>query len=253
MIVCEVGLNHVGNVAYSFDYIARLTSCACDAITYQIREDEFYLNDSFVNTKLPLDHYKEIKKISNKSNKKFGIALANYTKIDMCENIDVDFYKVLSWDLDNYDFINNLLQTDKLVYISTGMSEINDIIRFFTFFEDSKHFSNIRLIHTQLSNEIKHVNFKVIPYLQKKCGVPVGYGHHCDSENVLHASPICEPSDIFFYVRGEQDIKHPDQSHALSLNDVTSTIRILKDVGISVGTETKIKMKNNIDKENLNL
>ena len=93
----------------------------------------------------------------------------------------------------------------------------------------------------------------MIPYLYQKCGVPVGYGHHCDSENVLYASPICEPSDIFFYVRGEHDLKHPDQSHALSLKNVKNSIRILQDIQISVGTETKIKMKNNIDIENLNL
>ena len=59
--------------------------------------------------------------------------MADYTKINMCESIDVDFYKVLSWDLDNYNFISNLLKTEKPVYVSTGMSEIKDIIRFVSF------------------------------------------------------------------------------------------------------------------------
>ena len=72
MIVCEVGLNHVGNVDYSHDYISCLTTSDCEGITYQIREDEFYSNDAFVNSRLPLDHYREIKKICNKNKKSSG-------------------------------------------------------------------------------------------------------------------------------------------------------------------------------------
>jgi len=42
MIVCEVGLNHLGNEEYSTMYVEKLSKSNCDAISYQIREPEFY-------------------------------------------------------------------------------------------------------------------------------------------------------------------------------------------------------------------
>ena len=45
MIVCEVGLNHLGNEEYSTMYVEKLSKSKCDAISYQIREPKFYEKD----------------------------------------------------------------------------------------------------------------------------------------------------------------------------------------------------------------
>ena len=44
MIICEIGLNHFGDIGYSNEYVDVLSSTGCDAFTYQIREKEFYKN-----------------------------------------------------------------------------------------------------------------------------------------------------------------------------------------------------------------
>ena len=47
MIVCEVGLNHLGNEEYSTMYMEKLSKSKCDAISYQIREPKFYAKDKY--------------------------------------------------------------------------------------------------------------------------------------------------------------------------------------------------------------
>ena len=38
MIICEIGLNHLGNLEYSKKYVEYLSNIDCDALTYQIRK-----------------------------------------------------------------------------------------------------------------------------------------------------------------------------------------------------------------------
>ena len=153
MIICEVGLNHMGNEEYSHEYVNHLINIKCDAITYQIREEGFYQNERYNRFDLSINHYKSLINRSHESNKKFGIALADHQLISQCEEIGVDFYKVLSWDLNSYDFIDNLLQTNKPLYLSTGMSPIEEIDKFYEKFKDNKLASkNIRLVRFKNRN-----------------------------------------------------------------------------------------------------
>ena len=116
MIFCEVGLNHLGDENFSNYYLNYLSSSNCDAISYQIREKEAYLDPKYSGYELSLEHYNSLKK---KSKKMFGIALANTNLVNDIEMINPDFYKVLSWDLSNYDFIDDLLsKTDTAFFVA---------------------------------------------------------------------------------------------------------------------------------------
>ena len=150
MIICEVGLNHLGREDYSNMYVDELLKTDCDAITYQIREKEFYERDKYKGFDLSFEHYNSlnawiVRDSENKlTDKKFGIALANHDLIGECENIGVDFYKTLSWDLNNYDFIDKLLETGKPIHISTGTSAIEGLQKFHKRYGNNK---NLNFIH----------------------------------------------------------------------------------------------------------
>ena len=47
MIICEVGVNHLGSKTYSDEYFKTLMDTDCDAVTYQIREKDFYERDEY--------------------------------------------------------------------------------------------------------------------------------------------------------------------------------------------------------------
>ena len=104
MIVAEVGLNHMGRLGYSFKYLERLVISDIDAVTYQVREKDFYLKEQYAELELPLDHYKLIKNNLNQVGIKFGVALANHSLVDTFEEINVDFYKTLNIYINRHKF-----------------------------------------------------------------------------------------------------------------------------------------------------
>jgi len=239
VIVAEVGLNHQGKLGYSFEYIEQLVLTNIDAITYQIREEEFYLEGEYADLNLPISHYKIVKSHLHQHDKKFGVALANHTLVDELEEIGVDFYKTLSWDINSFDFLDRLIETKKPIFISTGMSSIDKIDRVFNRYPDA----NITFIHTQLQFEIENVNLLAIDFLKNRYNFPVAFGNHCENPKVLYTSVAFNPSDIFMYIKTDEDIQHIDEKHSVRLSNVNELVDDLKELPKSLGQASKFDIE----------
>ena len=245
MIIAEIGLNHLGDEEYLAEYISNLIHSPVDAITVQIRESEFYDNTEYSNLFLDLGIYDGISKTIKKSNKKFGVALADVRYVTFFDEI-VDFYKILSKDLGNNKFINEFVNlTDKPIYISTGLSSYDEIEAFVAKIDDSKK-KNVTLIHTRLSNKVEHTNLKAIKRMKDFFDYPIAFGNHCENHNVTYAALSFEPSSIFLYVKGNRDSKHPDDKHAVRLEKISQFCKNINEIKDAIGSGTKTNTKNTI-------
>ena len=150
MIVAEIGINHMGDEKYAKTYIDRLSQSKIDAITFQVREKSFYKKVRWQSFLLSDKFYKSAITKIRLNNKKVGIAISDTKKIDFFESLNVDFYKILSKDLLNNKLLTSVLNTSKNVYVSTGMSPMEDISLMLENFADQR--SQISLIHTQLTH-----------------------------------------------------------------------------------------------------
>tara|TARA_R100000742_G_C4279616_1_gene104755 strand:- start:5325 stop:6101 length:777 start_codon:yes stop_codon:yes gene_type:complete len=247
MIICEVGLNHLGYEEYSWDYIERLCKLDCDAITYQVREKDFYKKE-FVGYDLSSEHYSEIIKFCQDSGKEFGVALADTERIDEFIELGVNFFKVLSWDLDNYSYIEKLLDTGKPISVSTGTSTTDDLDKFYEHFKEYDT-DRIKLIHTQLSVEPEDTNLKAIPKIKERYPFKVSYGNHCKNRNIIYSAISFEPEDIWFYVTGdlgenEWCYSHPDEIHAIDLDRLQFYLNDIRQIQSGLGSGEKIKTNN---------
>jgi len=239
MIVCEVGLNHMGNIRYANEYVESVIKSKADGILFHIREKSFYRKKKNMQFQLHEKFYFQTAKKLKKNNIKFGITIADPEQIDFCEKIGVDFYKIFARDILFVDLIKKINKTKKKTFVSTGMSNIKEIHEFVKLVNKSKNFT---LIHTQLDNSIEIVNLKAITMLKDKFKMKVGYGNHCENTNVIYLSLAYQPSDILFYVKGDKIKKHIDDLHAIKLKDLQNFIRELRELPKSLGTQVKIKM-----------
>ena len=98
------------------------------------------------------------------------------------------------------------------------------------------------LIHTRFTNSVKDINLKAIPMLQEKFDIPAAFGNHSNNVNVLYLALGYEPSDLFFYVKGDKVTNHPDEDHAVGLNQLAEIISNLRTLPRSIGSGNKIKM-----------
>jgi len=246
MIIAEIGMNHLGSLFSAEIMLMDLFKTEIDGITFQVREKEYYNKKPKYKLK-DKDYVKLSKQIKN-SGKKFGIALADFDKVDFFESLEVDFYKVIRNDMTNSKLMDKLLSLNKKIIVSTGLSSDYDIKTFMNKYKNNK---NIILNHTQLSYEINDCNLSAILTLKEKYNCDVSYGNHCDNLNTLYMSLCYFPSDILFYVKNENThwpIEYPDDKHAIGLDKINNVSKNLKILSKAIGKGVKEKMINKIEK-----
>jgi len=244
-ITYEVGLNHMGSFDYANEYLANLPVDVATAVTFQVREKAFYAS-SADRKKLLLTNEDYIGLYTEAKRRKlsFGVALSDETKIDLFKDLNIDFFKILSKDFNNYKFILNILECKKPVFISTGTASDGEIKKLVDQFRDKLKFN---LIHTQLTYDHKHANLAAIKSMNEKYGCATSYGHHSIGSSAIFAAIPYSPSAIFIYVKGNRALlTHPDERHAVSLKRSKSLSRQIRRVEEMIGSGEKIPMKNTI-------
>ncbi len=239
MIICEIGLNHMGDPKYANEYVNKIIKAKPDGVLFHIREKEFYKKEKTAKLELSDNFYEKISKKLKKNNIKFGITIADPDRIEFCKKIGVDFYKVFGRDILEFELIEKLKKTKKKIFVSSSMSNLQEINKLIKFIKKSKQFT---IIHTQLDNSIDVVNLRAITMLKKKFGIGIAYGNHCDNLNVIYLALCYQPSDLLFYVKGDKRKKHVDEPHAYKLKDLIEIIQNLRELPRSMGKEVKIKM-----------
>ena len=203
---------------------------------------EFYKGD-LETLILEKEYYAAALDQTQEKGKKFGVALSNLEYLSFFEKLGADFYKILSKDITNLDFLYKFSQsTNKNLYLSTGTASEKDISRALEILG-----KNTTLIHTQLTNEVNRVNLKAILTMKSRFKAPIAFGNHCDNINVLYACLGYEPSDIFFYTKGTDEYEYPDDKHSVPLDKVKELADNIKCLYTSLGDGIKKEMKNTIE------
>jgi len=239
-IFAEIGLNHCGSTSRGNNLIDNLVKTSVDGITFQIREKEFYDQTHPRRYELPISFYKEAVKKVHRSNKLFGLSISQIEKVEVFNDIGVNYWKTLSWDLTNNDLQLALQKTKKTVFISTGVSSMEEILNV------GELYNNIELIHTQLDYSLRNVNLKAISTIRELTKKNVGFGLHVKEHDILYTAIGFEPSSLFFYVKDESNKEHPDDRHALSIKDVENYASNLRSLSETLGDGKKYSLKNKL-------
>ncbi len=244
MIICEIGLNHMGDQERAIQMIEKILDSDADAISFQIRESKFYINNP--EYLLPESFYEYAKNIINSGGKHFGLSVCDSGYKDYVSSISADFYKVLSWAIGDFKLVKELTSVDdSCTYLSTGMSNYEELDELMEEYQTIKE--KISLIHTQLRFDIDDVNLSALQKMKSKYSVPISYGHHCKDMSVLYLSTAFLPDNIFFYVKLNDGVKNPDDKHAVNLSEIDKVISRVKTLPRAIGNSDKIKMKNQVE------
>lgn len=241
MIICEVGLNHLGSEKIAIEYIDAVVNTRADALTFQVLMDSFYKNEKYARFKLRNEFFIEALKKTKNRGKRFGVAIDDETAVLLLEDNGIDFFKVLSKDFNNYKLIDKLLEvSEQPIYISTGMNDLKEIEELLSRYNSKKN--RITLIQTQLSNLVGDVNFEAISSIKARFDISVAFGFHCSNHKVLYMSPAYKPESIFFYVKKGDNKGYPDDKHAIPLQDVCDVVDDLKELPGAIGCGEKVSM-----------
>ena len=200
-IIAEIGANHNGDMDLAKKMIDSAIESGCDAVKFQswnkkslISNTGYKQNAIFNDSKKK--HFGSLEEMVDKYylRKEQHFELKNYCKskgidfcstpfskeeVDLLNEVDVEFYKVASMDINNYPLLQYVAQFNKPILLSTGMANLGEIEKAVKIIENEGN-SKIVILHCVAiyPPENEDLNLKNITMLQNTFGYPVGFSDH---------------------------------------------------------------------------
>jgi sialic acid synthase SpsE/sugar phosphate isomerase/epimerase len=268
-IIAEIGMNHNGVYENAIKMIDQAQEIGVDCVKFQMRnlkelysEDALDMTSSDLSTQytmgllekfeLTYDEYKSLADYAKSKNLIFMCTPWDKSSADVIETIGVPAFKTASADMTNFDLLEYLVQKNKPLILSTGMStkeEIDETVEFLTRLK-----ANFALLHCNSTYPapFKDINLRYLDKLSKY-NVPVGYSGHERGIAVSIAAVAMGAKIIERHITLDREMEGPDHSASLEYDDFKKLVEGIREVELSLGSDKDrvITQGELINRENL--
>ena len=183
-IIAEIGLNHGGDIELAKRLIDSAAHTGADAVKFQTYITEKRVPkhspifDILKKCELKFDAFKELKDYSSKHNIGFFSTPFDDESVDYLESINIELYKIASFDVTNLKFLERIASTLKPIILSVGMSNLDEIRQAYGILK--KETSRITLLHCISAYPTKEedANLAAIQTLGKNFDCVIGQSDH---------------------------------------------------------------------------
>ena len=267
-IIAEAGVNHNGNVNLAKKMIDVAQKSGADAIKFQTWYDgeltgKFTQKVSYIkkNFTTNLSRYE----ISNKlklSEQNF-IDLNNYAKkikIDflstpcgfrslnfITNTLKVPYIKIGSSELNNYNFLSEVAKKNKIIFLSTGMSNLSEVEEAFKIV---KKFSSKKIYILQCTSEYpcpaNNLNLDVLKIYKKKF-INLGFSDHSlgFEASILSIGYGARILEKHFTL--SKKLKGPDHVASLDPKELKDYVNSIRNVELMIGKSKKKPTKKELE------
>jgi len=186
-LIAEVGVNHQGDYDLALEHIRAAKQAGADAVKFQaFRATELASPDY---AKEQLDFFAEVELTFPELGKlfeeaqKLGIVFLgtpfDMEAVDFLNQLPVPAFKASSGDLTNHPLLAHIARTGKPIYLSTGMSNIGEIVDAIGVCRRNGN-QNITVLHcvSLYPTPPEQANLLAIRTLKDALDLPVGYSDH---------------------------------------------------------------------------
>ncbi len=231
----EIGVNHLGEKDLAFKMVKKLASSGVDAISMQVLDKKDYDNKKPWRRRIEKKFYKKVIRYLKPKKIKFGFGIYDTDAIKNHKDLNLDFWKIISYRFYNDDLINEAVKTKRKVYVSTGISSMIDIRNC------KKKHPKAFFIHTTLSKNISS-NILALEEMRKVLKKDVGYGLHSRFDSIISSAIALKANPIFFYAKNDDIHYYPDNEHAINVDKIKEKIKLWKFIKYSLGSGKKKRL-----------
>jgi len=252
IVIAEAGINHNGDMQKAKKLINAAAKSGADIIKFQthmpkhqmlrqtkgasyVKQDIYELLQS---VELTYEEHMKLKSYAESKNLVFMSTGFCKEAIDLLEEIGVPAYKVGSGELNNLPLLRYIASKNKPVILSTGMSSKRDITMAVKCF-DKKQLIILHCV-SLYPPRYDQLNLNIIPYLNTKYGVPVGFSDH--SLNIYPAIGAvalgAQVIEKHFTISRQWD--GPDQKCSLEPKELKEMILGIRIVEKCLGSKKKV-------------
>ena len=133
-IIAEVGINHNGDFKEALRLIDSVAKTGCQAIKFQTYITEKRVDKSHVSLfeilkkcELKFSDFEKLKKYSEEKNLIFFSTPFDDESANFLDEINVDLYKIASFDVTNKKFLMHVSKKNKPIILSVGMANLEEV------------------------------------------------------------------------------------------------------------------------------
>jgi len=252
--IAEAGINHNGSLQMAKELVDIAADAGADAVKFQKRKlkktyreeivdnpsiGEMGLEYTVSNLKevsLSDSEFEELARYTSDSDIEFLCSPWDEESVDFLEALDIPAYKIGSPDMTNFMLLERILETDKPILLSTGMSEEDEIERSVQFLRE--HGAEFGLLHCRSTYPapFQNLNLAFMDELRERYDVPVGYSGHERGIAVSEAASAMGAAVIERHFTLSRDMDGPDHAASLSPTGLKKSVRDIRAIEDSIGT-----------------
>lgn len=279
IIIAEAGVNHNGDFENAKKLVLAAANAGADYVKFQtFKADKLVSKDAqkaeYQKANLKEDgvsqygmlkklemseawHY-ELIKFANECGIKFLSTGFDEDSIDFLDSLNIDLFKVPSGEITNKPYLEHVAKKGKPIVLSTGMSNLQEIIDAVEVLQ--KHQidkNNITILHcnTEYPTPMQDVNLFAMKTIQNELGVQVGYSDHTLGIEVSIAAVALGAKLIEKHFTLNRNLPGPDHLASLEPDELKSLVQAIRNIelaisgnGIKVPSESEINNISNARK-----
>ncbi len=259
-LIAEIGLNHNGDLTLAKKLIDEAIKAGADAVKFQSYKAENRVSKSgktsrYVEKVLGIEEtdYEMLKKyqlsftqmkslFQYARRKKIEVFSAPFdlVSVDELEKLNINFYKLASFDLINLPLVEKVAKTMKPIILSTGMANLSEIEEALSIISTCGN-EKVALLHCTSTYPCPpdNMNIRAIDTLKNAFKLPVGLSDHVIEDTISLAAVARGANIIEKHFTLDKSLEGPDHILSLEPHEFKDMVLKIKNIEASLGSGIK--------------
>lgn len=260
-IIAEAGVNHNGDIEIAKKLIDAASSAGADAVKFQtfraeklvckdIQKADYQKEttdsiesqfDMLKKLELTPDMHKILIEYCKEKNIMFLSTPFDIESMQYLIDLGIDIIKIPSGEITNYPYLKAAGQTGKKIFLSTGMSQLEEIEEAVKILRENGS-KNITILHcnTEYPTPYVDVNLRAMQTIRKKLMVEVGYSDHTRGLEVPIAATALGAVVIEKHFTLDRNMDGPDHKASLEPMELKEMVQAIRNIEKALGNGEKV-------------
>ena len=255
-ISAEIGINHNGDMSICKKLIDVAVDAGCDAVKFQKRDIDQVYTQEFLDSprespwgktqrdqkkglEFGKEQYEEIDKYCKKKNIEWFASAWDLNSQEFLRQFNCNYNKVASAMIVYEDLLKKIAEEKKHTFISTGMSNLDDIEKAVEIFKSANcSFELMHTVSTYPMND-EDANLQVINTLRKNFNCNVGYSGHEAGLAISFAAAALGISSLERHITLSRAMYGSDQAASVEPNGLRQLVGGVRKIEKAMGNGEK--------------
>lgn len=257
-IIAEMSANHGGKLENAFKIIeqaaaagadcVKIQTYTADTLTINCRKPAYMIQgglwdgmnyyDLYNQAMTPWEWHADIKRKCKECGVDFLSTPFDKSAVDFLEELEVEFYKIASYELVDIPLISYVASKGKPIVMSVGMGSVEEIEEAI---ETCRSVGNEQIVIlkccSQYPAKYENMNLSVIPDMKKKFGVHVGLSDHSFGSLAPVIATSLGAKVIEKHVKLD-GVDSADAGFSMSMDEFASMVKYIRDTETILGSPT---------------